>query len=487
MAENKLNVRITNKVDTTTNWGKATNFIPKAGEIILYSDGGGTDIPKMKVGDGSTKVGSLRFLKGDGEYLPLHGTADSATVASKLSNALSINGKTYDGSTAITVGTIGAAYGGSGKTTLQDSANAFLNALGTASSTPTDADYYISQYASGGTTTTTYHRRPISALYTYMKGKMDSIYQPVGTYLTSVPAGTWAWTNGTSAGPTAKLTIGSNATTIGAVPAASQSQSGIITTASQTVSGNKTVLGNFSVGVRTNTNLYALNISRQSTSDASSMMFQGYINEAANNFQIRLYRYGTDNAEAWRFILNFSNASITSGSTTPITLGSADIPWTAVYAKKFIGGEATTSVAGLMSAADKAILDGLSAVFGGSSSSATGTKGLVPAPASGQQNYVLRGNGSWSQSVVSTTATLTASGWSSSTPHTQTISVSGITTSSKVVIDVNLSGQSSDNVSSILEDWSNVNDIQTGSGTLVAYCYGDAPTVNLPINIIDIR
>lgn len=373
MAEKILQTRIQLKYDTETNWNKATNFIPKAGEIILYSDGGGTGIPKMKVGDGSTKVGNLKFLKGDGEYL------------------------------------------------------------------------------------------------------------------TSVPAGTWAWTDGTSAGPTAKLTIDSNETAIAAIPAASQNYSGIITTTSQTISGNKAVLGNFSVGSRTDANLYALNISRQSTSDASSMMLQGYINETANNFQMCIYRYGTNNTEAWRLILNFLNGTITSDSTTPITLGSADIPWTAVYAEKFIGGEATTSVAGLMSAADKAILDGLSAVFGGSSSSSAGTKGLVPAPASGQQNYVLRGNGSWSQSVVSTTATLTASGWSSSTPHTQTISVSGITTSSKVVIDVNLSGQSSNSISSILKDWSNVNDIQTGSGTLTAYCYGDVPTVNLPINIIDIK
>ena len=69
MAEKILQTRIQLKYDTGTNWNKATNFIPKAGEIILYSDGGGTGIPKMKVGDGSTKVGNLKFLKGDGEYL----------------------------------------------------------------------------------------------------------------------------------------------------------------------------------------------------------------------------------------------------------------------------------------------------------------------------------------------------------------------------------------------------------------------------------
>lgn len=54
--------------------------------------------------------------------------------------------------------------------------NTWINQLTTGSAAPVDADYYISQYAGGGTTTTTYHRRPMSALYSYIKGKTDSIY-----------------------------------------------------------------------------------------------------------------------------------------------------------------------------------------------------------------------------------------------------------------------------------------------------------------------
>ena len=72
MAEKSLQARIQNKIDLTANWEKATNFIPKKGEIIVYSDGGGTGIPKMKVGDGTTKVGSLKFAD-EGQYLPLAG------------------------------------------------------------------------------------------------------------------------------------------------------------------------------------------------------------------------------------------------------------------------------------------------------------------------------------------------------------------------------------------------------------------------------
>lgn len=442
MGERSLNTRIQNKIDTTANWAKATNFVPKKGEIIVYSDGGGTGIPKIKVGDGSTVVGSLKFIQSDGNlptarkisigggatatttsaafdgtkditiplgavygsylswggrsiagsvspidaamsymhsanrlqfanpagiaieystdngstwvdyeasneqkialvsglasnmYLgkrtsgltattdalritlnatkcgiystarallvnfnsagasgckigvetsivktptafisyttqgiggwpawnsyPLNldrfggasnqiaairltftvGTASTSSTqrtavsnllllgeaawatpsnmantghlyswdasqnaafpaditatkfngpATSVSNSLSINGKSYNGSVAVDIGTIGAEYGGTGKTSLRASANALINDLDTSLTTPYDADYFISQYTGGGTTTTTYHRRPMSALYAYMKGKMDSVYQAKGTYLSSLP------------------------------------------------------------------------------------------------------------------------------------------------------------------------------------------------------------------------------------------------------------------------------------------------------------
>ena len=51
------------------------------------------------------------------------------------------------------------------------SLNTMINALSTGTSAPVDADYYVSQYAGGGTSTTTYHRRPVSALYSYIRSK----------------------------------------------------------------------------------------------------------------------------------------------------------------------------------------------------------------------------------------------------------------------------------------------------------------------------
>ena len=85
-------------------------------------------------------------------------------------------------------GTLGVANGGTGQTTARNAANAFMNALETRSSTPTDDDYYISQYVGGGTTTTTYHRRPMSALWTYINGKVGASYP---TKTGSGASGTW--------------------------------------------------------------------------------------------------------------------------------------------------------------------------------------------------------------------------------------------------------------------------------------------------------
>lgn len=56
--------------------------------------------------------------------------------------------------------------------------SAMMNKLTTGNSTPQDADYYICQWAGGGTATTTYHRRPMSALWNYIAGKADKRYLP---------------------------------------------------------------------------------------------------------------------------------------------------------------------------------------------------------------------------------------------------------------------------------------------------------------------
>lgn len=59
-----------------------------------------------------------------------------------------------------------------------DDLNTMINALTTGASTPTDADYYVSQYVGGGTSTSTatFHRRPMSTLWAYIKSKAESVF-----------------------------------------------------------------------------------------------------------------------------------------------------------------------------------------------------------------------------------------------------------------------------------------------------------------------
>lgn len=56
-----LNVRIVQKHDTQANWDKATNFIPKIGEIIVYDADDNYPYARTKIGDGVTTVGNLPF------------------------------------------------------------------------------------------------------------------------------------------------------------------------------------------------------------------------------------------------------------------------------------------------------------------------------------------------------------------------------------------------------------------------------------------
>lgn len=62
MAEQNINSRIQLKTDTPENWAKASGFIPKKGEPIVYQNG---NISWLKIGDGSTNVNMLPFVAED--------------------------------------------------------------------------------------------------------------------------------------------------------------------------------------------------------------------------------------------------------------------------------------------------------------------------------------------------------------------------------------------------------------------------------------
>ena len=67
--------------------------------------------------------------------------------------------------------------GGTGTNAASKSAltSSLINSLSTGLSKPVDADYYVSQYQDGGTSNTSFVRRPVSALWEYIKDKISSV------------------------------------------------------------------------------------------------------------------------------------------------------------------------------------------------------------------------------------------------------------------------------------------------------------------------
>lgn len=83
-------------------------------------------------------------------------------------------------------------------------------------------------------------------------------------------------------------------------------------------------------------------------------------------------------------------------------------------------------------------------------------------------------------------ATLSSSGWTTSGSYKkQTVTVAGLMANYPVapVVDAQLTGTDADGDTAVLTGFSAINLIQTAANQLIAYCIGDAPTVNIPLII----
>lgn len=110
-----------------------------------------------------------------------------------------------------------------------------------------------------------------------INGTKTTLYAPTNTnyYPTA-----FAWTDGTTAGPTGSLTgTGMSAVSFGAIPAATASKSGIVTTAAQTFGGSKTFQSS------------AANVVEIKRTDANGGAFIDYYNK---NQSANFYRVGMD-------------------------------------------------------------------------------------------------------------------------------------------------------------------------------------------------
>lgn len=95
MAEKNINARVQHKHDVEANWLKASSFVPKQGEIVVYDVDSTHTYERIKIGDGTTVVGSLPFVNDEIRQALTSGatkvskaeTADRATTADSATNA----------------------------------------------------------------------------------------------------------------------------------------------------------------------------------------------------------------------------------------------------------------------------------------------------------------------------------------------------------------------------------------------------------------
>lgn len=385
----------------------------------------------MKVGDGTTKVGSLKFAD-EGQYLPLAGgkltgplsrgaitmnsqsgggsdygydslifyktsvgattsnakvafqyripigtssgtmrvvapefegklignadTATTATTASKVANSLSINGKTYNGSAAVDVGVIGAEYGGSGKTTLEKSAFAFLEALPEGAYTPSDNAQVVLRNPNTSASTAF----PLTRLWNYIKDKGDSTYQPAGTYLTSLPVASSSTLGGVKIG--SGLTVAEDGTISAAaaytLPTASSSVKGGIkvgtglTMSSETLNHSNSVTAKTAYGSTATTasaNGGSITVTdikydaqghitgstdRTITLSQTTYTLAGLMGSAAKGSATQPVYW---NGSAW------TNTTYTLGKSVPADAKFTDTVYTLPTASSTLGGVKTTS------------------------------------------------------------------------------------------------------------------------------------------------
>lgn len=165
MADNVIDVRIKDRIDTESNWS-SKNPTPLKGERCITEGTG-----KYKIGDGEKSWLDLPYYE-----------AMTASDRSKLDGIASGANKTTVDSALSSTSTnpvqnkvVNSALAGKSNTNHTHDLSTMINTLSMGSSTPKDDDYYVSQYAGGGTTTTTYHRRPLKALFEYIKSKLHKV------------------------------------------------------------------------------------------------------------------------------------------------------------------------------------------------------------------------------------------------------------------------------------------------------------------------
>ena len=165
MADIIINAKHQQRHDTEANW-TSKNPVLLDGEMGFV-----TGTQKYKIGDGTSTWSALAYHTSltDSEKSKLDGIATGAnktTVDSALSST---------STNPVQNKVINNALSGKANTNHSHDLSTMINGLDEATATPSDADYFVSQYAGGGTTNTSYYRRPVSALWNFIKSKLATV------------------------------------------------------------------------------------------------------------------------------------------------------------------------------------------------------------------------------------------------------------------------------------------------------------------------
>lgn len=132
--------------------------------------------------DGTTVIQNANYSNTSGHADDASKLTTARTIG--ISGAVTGTATAFDGTKNITIpitaldvskattGILAVARGGTGQSTLNAAANSFINSLSTSTTNPVDGDYYVGQYSNGGTSNTTFVRRPMSNLYAYVTSKL---------------------------------------------------------------------------------------------------------------------------------------------------------------------------------------------------------------------------------------------------------------------------------------------------------------------------
>lgn len=220
--------------------------------------------------------------------------------------------------------------------------------------------------------------------------------------------------------------------------------------------------------VSTNENDIASLENRMDTAESDVTSLEGRMNTAENDIDSLESRMSTAESDVAHLETRMSTAETDIGAletrVTPLTLG----------------GTGATSASGALSnlgltatASELNKLDGMTAT--------TTELNYVDGVTSNIQTQL---NGKASTKTY--TATLTTSWSGDSAPYTQTVTVSGITSSDTPIVDVVLSSTTSTALSQ-LEAWGCVSQITTGTDSITATCLEDKPTTAIPIQLKVVR